>query len=105
MRKISPDRCGVLPTPGAAKLYLPGLARITAINSCMVLAGTDGCTLTTLGETATMLMGAKSLIGSYGTLENRLGLTTKPVLTTSKVWPSGGEVATTPVAVLLPAPG
>src|SRR4029077_3816175 len=41
MRKISPDRCGVLPTPGAAKLYLPGLARITAINSCMVLAGTD----------------------------------------------------------------
>jgi hypothetical protein len=61
---LSPDRCGVLPTPGAAKLYLPGFALMTSINSCIVLAGTEGCTLTTLGETATMLMGAKSLTGS-----------------------------------------
>ena len=32
-RKISPDRCGVLPAPGAAKLYLPGLALMTSISS------------------------------------------------------------------------
>ena len=63
-RKISPERCGVLPTPGAAKLYLPGLALMTSISSLMLLAGTEGCTLTTLGETATMVIGAKSFTGS-----------------------------------------
>src|SRR5205085_10095061 len=63
-RKISPDRCGVLPTPGAAKLYFPGLALMRSISSLMVLAGTEGCTVITLGETATMVTGAKSLTGS-----------------------------------------
>jgi hypothetical protein len=64
MRKISPERCGVLPAPGAAKVYLPGLALISSISSLIVLAGTDGVTEITLGETATIVIGAKSLTGS-----------------------------------------
>jgi len=73
-------RCGVEPTPGPAKLYLPGLSRINCTSSGSDLAGTVGLTTTTFGETATSVTGAKSLMGSYGTLAYRLGLTTKPVL-------------------------
>ena len=71
--------------PGAAKLYLPGFALMRADSSLTVLAGTSGCTVRTLGDTAILLIGAKSLIGSYGTLANRLGFTTKPVETTISV--------------------
>ena len=67
-RNSSPPRCGVEPTPGPAKLYLPGLSRMSCTSSGSVLAGTCGLTTTTFGETATSVTGAKSLIGSYGTL-------------------------------------
>src|SRR6516165_6845233 len=46
----SPDRCGVEPIPGPAKLYLFGFALISEISSLTLLAGTDGLTRTTLGE-------------------------------------------------------
>src|SRR5215475_8817388 len=46
----SPDRCGVEPMPGPAKLYLFGLALISSTNSLTLFAGTDGLTRTTLGE-------------------------------------------------------
>ena len=64
----SPDRCGVEPTPGPAKEYLPGLSLMSCTSSWIVFAGTDGLTTTTLGDAATSVTGAKSLIGSYGTL-------------------------------------
>src|SRR3954462_1455044 len=67
-RNSSPPRCGVDPTPGPAKLYLPGLSRISCTSSGSDLAGTDGLTTTTFGETATSVTAAKSLRGSYGTL-------------------------------------
>ena len=41
---------------------------MSCTSSGSVLAGTDGLTTTTFGETATSVTGAKSLIGSYGTL-------------------------------------
>src|SRR3978361_1264196 len=67
-RNNSPPRCGVEPTPGPAKLYLPGLSRMSWTSSDNVFAGTDGLTTTMFGEAATNEIGAKSLIGSYGTL-------------------------------------
>jgi hypothetical protein len=57
----SPERCGVVPRPAEAKLYLPGLARRCAINSLTSFAGTDGCTLNRFGEIAAKVTGAKSL--------------------------------------------
>ncbi|MCY1221688.1 hypothetical protein D9M72_337550 [compost metagenome] len=62
------------PAPGEAKLYLPGLALASAMNSCMVLAGTLGCTANTLGIATTLVTGAKSLIGSYLSLGYTAGL-------------------------------
>ena len=56
------------PVPGEAKVYLPGLALASATNSCMVLAGTLGCTTKTLGTLITLVMGAKSFTASYGSL-------------------------------------
>jgi len=58
------------------------LALIRSIKSLSVFAGTAGWVEMTLGEAATSVMGAKSLIGSNGSLAYMLGLTMKPVLTT-----------------------
>ena len=41
---------------------------MSCTSSGIVFAGTDGLTTTTFGEAATSVTGAKSLIGSYGTL-------------------------------------
>src|SRR5262245_54935516 len=60
----SPERCGVVPSPAEAKLYLPGLALISEMSSLTVRAGIEGCTVSTLGETAARVTGAKSLKGS-----------------------------------------
>src|SRR3954467_13607145 len=67
-RNSSPPRCGVEPTPGPAKLYLPGLFRMSCTSSGSDLAGTDGLTTTTFGDAATSVTAVKSLTGSYGTL-------------------------------------
>lgn len=98
--------------PEAARRPLsPRLGRLRGIDNDLTPlvglgpdAGTEGCTVMTLGKTATMPMGAKSFTGSYGTLANRLGFSTKPVLTTISVQPSADDVATAPVPVLPPAP-
>src|SRR5262249_57147346 len=60
----SPLRCGVEPVAGWAKLNLPGLARTSAIRSCTLFAGTAGLTVSTLGDAATSVTGAKSFTGS-----------------------------------------
>src|SRR5262245_22048360 len=38
----SPSRCDGVPSPGEAKLYLPGLALTRATSSLTVCAGTEG---------------------------------------------------------------
>ncbi len=48
-RKISPDRCGVVPAPEWAKLYLPGLARTRSTSSCTVCTGSAGLTASRFG--------------------------------------------------------
>ena len=61
---ISPDRCCELPLPEDEKVSWPGLCRASAISSCTVLAGTDGCTTRTFETVPTMVTGAKSRTGS-----------------------------------------
>src|SRR5215210_8740833 len=74
----SPDRWGVEPIPGPAKLYLPGLALISAISSLISFAGTEGWVTSTFGDAATRVTAAKSFTGSYGIFAYRLALTRKP---------------------------
>ena len=81
----SPARCGVEPVAGCAKLYLPGLAFTRSVSSFIDFAGKSGLTEITLGEAATSVIGAKSFTGSYEIFVYMLGLTMKPVLTTSTV--------------------
>jgi hypothetical protein len=58
------ERCGVVPMPGEAKVYLPGLALSRSTSSGSVFAGMLGCTNSPLGEVPAMVTGAKSLSGS-----------------------------------------
>src|SRR5262249_58805633 len=60
----SPERCGVVPSPAEAKLYLPGLALTCAMRCLKSVAGQEGCTVSTFGEIAANVTGAKSLKGS-----------------------------------------
>ena len=48
-----------------ATLYFPGSARTSAISSCTLVAGTEGCTSRTDGEAEAIPIGAKLLMGSY----------------------------------------
>src|ERR1700730_18145545 len=45
----SPDSEGVVPFPAEAKLYLPGLALMSATSSWTLFAGSDGLTTSTFG--------------------------------------------------------
>jgi hypothetical protein len=54
----------VLPLPEPAKLTCPGRARASAISSFTDFAGSEGCTTSTLGASATRLTGVKSFTGS-----------------------------------------
>src|SRR5215470_1732337 len=99
-RNCSPARCGGAPVPPEAKVYLPGLALTSAISSLTLLAGTDGLTVSTVVEDAASVTGAKSLIGSYGTQSNIVGLMAWEVNANSTVWPSGAAFAAWPVATL-----
>src|SRR5215212_3789567 len=75
-RNSSPDKCGVVPTPGEAKLCFPGFFLTISTSSLMLWAGPCGLTTTTFGDAPEMVTGTRSLVGSYGTLACRLGLTT-----------------------------
>jgi hypothetical protein len=56
----------VLPTPEDAKLSVFGLARARATKSASVLIGASAPTTSTFGNTATDVIGANALVGSYG---------------------------------------
>ena len=60
--KISPANCVRPPAP--AKLSFPGCALASAISSRTLFAGTDGCTISTIGNVFTSVIGAKSLTPS-----------------------------------------
>src|SRR3954449_7103325 len=49
-RKCSPTRCGGVPVPGEAKLYLAGPDLINATRSSTVRTANDGWTVSTVGE-------------------------------------------------------
>src|SRR4051794_39428472 len=63
----SPERCGVVPVPADAKVYLPGFFLISSISSFTFFAAIEGCTTSRFGASAATVIGWKSLYGSYGT--------------------------------------
>jgi len=60
----SPERCCDVPLPLDAKLYLPGLALSSAINSRTSFAGNSGLTTSMFGTRTISVIGAKSRTGS-----------------------------------------
>ena len=52
--------CAELPLPPLAKLSFFGCALASAINSFTVFAGSDGCTINTIGAEVVSVTGAKS---------------------------------------------
>src|SRR6185369_13252989 len=74
------------------------------MNSASVFAGTDGWTRITFGITPTMATGAKLVIGCHGSFEYRLILAVCDGLATSRVYPSGADLATTSVPIEPAAP-
>jgi hypothetical protein len=65
----SPDRWADVPFPEVEYVYLPGLALSSATSWLTLVAGMDGLITSMLGWVASIVIGSKSLIGSYGSLE------------------------------------
>src|SRR5258708_32129910 len=75
-RNNAPTRCGGVPVPGDAKLYLPGSALMSATNSPTGCTGSAGLTVSTAGALPAIVTGSKSPAGAQGTFAYRAGLTT-----------------------------
>ncbi len=54
------------PLPEEPNEYLPGLAFSSLMKDAISVAGNEGLTTSTFGTSARLLIGAKSLTGSYG---------------------------------------
>src|SRR6187200_3171124 len=69
-----------LPPPGPDEPNASSLGRClaSAMNSLSVLTGNEGCTTTTCGVKPIIVMGTKSLIGSYVILDWSTALLTYP---------------------------
>src|SRR5207247_9413581 len=61
--KSSVNRCAVAPVPDEEKVYLPGFAFTSAMNSFALLAGKAGCVTSVKCVISTWLICAKSLSG------------------------------------------
>src|SRR3954471_16035677 len=75
------------------------------MNSGIVLAGTDGCTISTIGTLAMAATGAMSRTNSKFNLEYSAALIAFGAPTNSSVYPSGAARTTYSVAKFVPAPG
>src|ERR1700759_2379401 len=60
-RKFSPIRCGGVPMPGDAKLYLTPPDLIKTTSSSTLLAGSEGWIESTVGALTATVAGSKSL--------------------------------------------
>ena len=95
-----------LPLPTDAKLYLPGLDRNRASNSCKLLAGKLALTAIKLGCEVVNTTGVKSRKGAYGKRGYRCGAKAKgPLNDMTQVWPSGADCATSAVPAVPPTWG
>src|SRR5262249_41102434 len=101
---ISIANDGVVPAPGEATLYLPGLAFINSINSFIVLAGNSELTSQEFGDAPSLVTGMKSFSMSNGIDLYRLGFPTRLDDESRIVYPSGGARAATVMPMLPPAP-
>src|SRR5947208_13868347 len=89
-----------------AQMSCPALAFASAISSGTVLAGRAGLTTSKSGVEATRLIKVKSLTLSYGSLPYRLALIACVVASQKySVYPSGADLTTISVAIVVPAPG
>src|SRR3990172_11268103 len=75
------------------------------MSSRTVFAGTDGCTARMNGPDTNWLNGVKSFAVSNGSLLYMLGTTACPADVSSSVYPSGADLATISVPMIVPAPG
>src|SRR6185369_13479363 len=78
-------RCCEVPLPPEPQLKRPGFALACATSSATFLAGKLLLVTSISGDAASMEIGVKSSIGSYGTLANRLELVTCVIGTTISV--------------------
>ena len=60
--------CTWLPVPAEPKVRVLGFSFASAISSFMVFAGTAGCTISSIGPLAMLVIGAKSFFASNGIL-------------------------------------
>jgi hypothetical protein len=60
--------------PVTRSCILPGVVLMAAISSATLVAGTEGCTVRTVGAVAATVTASKLFTGSYGTLSNKAGL-------------------------------
>ena len=70
----SPEMCCEVPLPAEPNEYLFGFAFSSAMNSRTLLAGTLGCTSSTLGCVAYIVIGSKLVTGSYEQLVVQRGV-------------------------------
>ena len=64
--KSSPEMCWEVPLPAEPKLKRFGLTLSSSTSSRTELTLRLGCTISMFGSVASIVMGAKSLMGSYG---------------------------------------
>ena len=102
--KSSPAMCPGEPVPDEPCVSWPGRARASAISSLTELTGSEGCTTSTFGITATCVIGAKSVSGLYGRFLYRLALIVRPFAAISMVYPSPSAFAVASAAMLPLAP-
>jgi hypothetical protein len=62
--------------PRRTEAVFAGIGLDEVESSLTVFAGTDGLTVSTVVEATASVTGSKSLMGSYGTTANSVGLTT-----------------------------
>src|SRR6185503_12347084 len=87
------------------KVSFPGRAFACAVSSDTDATGSEGCTTSRLESRVSIVTGAKSRTGSYGSFAYRFGLTEKLALAANNsVYPSGAALAASSAAMLPPAP-
>src|SRR6516165_9891645 len=93
-----------LPTPAEAKLNEPGLALAAATRSPTVLKPRDGETTSTFGDTPIGITADKSRAGSNVRFGCNSGLIVSADEFTRRVYPSGSDLATKELPIVVPAP-
>ena len=85
MLNNSLPRCIDEPLPADGKSSCPGCFFASAINSCVLFTGSEGCTHRISGAAVSIEIGAKSFCGSQPSFEYRLWLVERKIVAISSV--------------------